>query len=128
MLRMRRRGGDLRVCPCRGQALARQHRVVVTMDKVVRYARVVWLLLEDRLEDLPAFPLVRKSLVGLGRSDIQSESMKDGCFAILGICGMHARHGLLESLFIRWLVSAVWFEDVVERVSVGFFTRRCSVI
>ena len=62
---------DLCIETSRGQPLFCQRYVVVAVNDVVGNARVMRLLLKNRLKDFSALPLVREGLIGLGGCDVE---------------------------------------------------------
>src|SRR5215469_4292680 len=74
-----------------------QWRVVVGVDDVVGYSRVLWLLCEQRLEYGAGLSLVDVGLVFRGRGGEQRQRVKDGSFMILGIARLQMVHSRLVS-------------------------------
>src|SRR5207302_10872091 len=80
------------------QTFLGQQGIVVAVDDVVGYARMLGLVGENRLEDFAALALIGKGLVGFGCGYGQGERVENGRLAVVGIGGLHVGHLLLERL------------------------------
>ena len=89
------------------------------MDEVVRHARVLRLLPEDRLENLSALPLIRKRLVHPRRGNFQRKRMKNRRLAVRGIRGGQLSHLPLETLLPRRFVPPVLRVNFPKRIDVS---------
>src|ERR1051325_9635375 len=107
MVRMCRGGSNLRIharCP---KPLLSENRIVVTMNDVMSYTRVLRLLSKYRLKNFTALTLIGKRLVRFGSGDRERQSVQDGCFVVVGISRLHFAHLLLKGVCVRRLILAV---------------------
>ena len=95
--RVRRIRRDLAVAARRLDALLRDRRVVVAVDEVMRGARMVGLVEEDRLEDLRRLELVGVLLVGRVEVRREDERIERRRLLVARV----GAHELLEPLFER---------------------------
>ena len=93
------------------------------MNKVVCDARVMRLLLEDRLQDLPALALVGECLIRLGRGDGERQGMKYRSLGVFRKLPLQRPHFLLERLGVGVIVLAVLFVNLTQRIDISFFAR-----
>ena len=120
---VRRSRRDLGVGAGRAQTFLGQHGIVVAVNDVVCYTRMLWLAREDRLEDLATLALVGKSLVSLRRSDGQGERMENCRLAVIGISSLHLTHLLLEGLRVRIDIFSILAVNFRESFDVNLFPR-----
>ena len=106
------------------QSFFGKRRVVVTVDQVVRDARMLRAFLEQGLQDFAAFALVGKSTIGLGRSNGQGERVKDGSFVIIGIGSLKVSHLPFEDARVGRAVPLILTVDLAQRVNVAFLASR----
>ena len=107
MVRIRRGGSNLRIharCP---KPLLNENRIVVTVNDVVSYTRVLRLLRKYRLKNFAALTLIGKRLVRFRSGDRERQSVQDGCFVVVGISRLHFAHLLLKGLCVRGFILAV---------------------
>src|SRR5689334_15932515 len=107
MVRMCRGGSNLRIharCP---KPLLSENRIVVTVNNVVSYTRVLRLLRKYRLKNFAALTLIGKRLVGFGSGDRERQSVQDGCLVVVGISRLYLAHLPLKGLCVRRFILAV---------------------
>ena len=114
VLGVRHRGRGPGIAASGDQPTARQGRIVVAVDDVVRGAGVLRLLREDPFEDRARLELVGVGLVGGRCGRVERQRVEDGGFPIVGIAAGQPLHGLLVGGRPR---------AVIERVGVAIVRR-----
>src|SRR5262249_34903491 len=104
----------------------RQCGIVVAMNDVVGDSGMVRLLFGYGFENLAAFAVVGKRLVGARRRKFQGERVEDFSFGVGGISSRKLSHFPFERLRVSRRVTAVLRIDFAEGFDITVFARRCS--
>ena len=125
MQRMRRARRDLSVQICRRNAQRGKRRIVVTVDDVVREARVVGLLRRFLGEDRGGLALLRQLLVVEIDRLVQGERVEDPRFGIIRVLFGHALHRLFVQSDARLVIDGVVILVVgLHRLQIRGLARR----
>src|SRR6516164_8845793 len=95
---VRRGRSDLGVDARCSQTLFGEHGIVVAVDQVMRDARMVWLLGQNRLQDFAALALVGKGSICLGSGNGEAERVEDGGLTVASIARLDLTHLPLKGL------------------------------
>src|SRR4051812_18069972 len=121
-------GSDLCISSRRRQSLLCQHRIVITMNDVMRYAGVMRLLCKDRLQNFSALSLVVEGAVACRSCDslqIKRQSVEDRRFCIVRIRSLQTSHSAFIVLHPVVLLDALPFIHRVKGSYVRLFSWCC---
>src|SRR5712692_5466524 len=89
---------NLRIAPRRRQPPFREVRLVITVDQVVRHAWMIWLQVEQLLQNGPGFLAVGEGRIFVRLRRQQRERIKSRCFMVIGIFLIDLLHCVRVSL------------------------------